>query len=206
MFRGLARKDLFYVEFTNKFIPQEIEDLYKPYVKNMPHQIDSPRTLVESSLQGVTVPSYRYDGVNQSHVDTFNKNEISTNYRSTINAQENTEKNLSLTFKLLNGYINYWILLDTFFYHYDMKNPNPFIGDITLRMLDNQENVMFSRIYRDVIFTGISDFELSYSENIQTFETFTVDLQYSTAETTFANPGNPNTFISNPSKFTGKVN
>jgi hypothetical protein len=196
--RHLARKDLFYIEFTKKFIPEEIEDFYRPYVKSMPTQIESPRVLVESSLQGVTVPSYQFDGVNQGHVDTLNKNGITTNWRSTLNGQELTVKNLSLTFKLLNGYVNYWMLLDTFFYHYDMKNPEAFIGDITLRMLDNQENVMFSRVYRDCIFTGISDFELSYSENIQTFETFTIDLQYSKAETTFANPGNPNTFNKSP--------
>ena len=204
--RHLARKDLFYVEFTKKFIPEDIEKFYRPYVKSMPTQIESPRVLVESSLQGITVPSYQYEGVNQSHVDTLNKNAISTNWRSTMNAQENTVKNLSLTFKLLNGYVNYWILLDTFFYHYDQKNAEAFIGDISLRMVDNQENVMFTRVYKDCIFTGISDFELSYSDNIQTFETFTIDLQYSKAETVFGNPGNPNTFDNNPSQFTGKVN
>tara|TARA_R110000772_G_scaffold57747_9_gene130764 strand:- start:151 stop:1644 length:1494 start_codon:yes stop_codon:yes gene_type:complete len=203
--RHLARKDLFYIEFTKKFIPEKIEEFYKPYVKNMPTQLESPRTLVESSLQGVTIPSYQYEGVEQGFVDTLNKNEIKTTWRSTLNAQELTEKNLTLTFKLLNGYVNYWILLDTFFFHYDMKNPEAFIGDITLRMLDNQENVMFSRVYRDCILTGISDFELSYSENIQTFETFNITLQYSKVESTFANPGNPNTFDTNPSKLTGKI-
>tara|TARA_R110000796_G_scaffold44977_1_gene109238 strand:- start:2579 stop:3187 length:609 start_codon:yes stop_codon:yes gene_type:complete len=192
--KSLNRKDLFYVEFTKKFIPQNIEDFYKPYVKNMPHQIDSPRVLVESSLQGITVPSYQYDGVEQGHVDTLNKNSITNIHRSNMNGQELAVKNLSLTFKLLNGYINYWILLDTFFAHYDFQNPEAVIGDISLRMLDNQENVMFTRVYKDVIFTGISEFELSYSENMQTFETFSIDLQYSVAETTFANPGNPSSF------------
>ena len=204
--RHLARKDLFYVEFTKKFIPDQIEEFYKPYVKNMPTQIDSPRVLVESTLQGITVPSYQYEGVNQGHVDTLNNNEITTNWRSTVNAQELTEKSLSLTFKLIDGYVNYWVLLDTFFYHYDMKNPEAFIGDISLRMIDTNENVMFTRVYKDCIMTSISDFELSYSENIQTFETFTIGLQYSKAETVFANPGNPNTFDTNPSNFSGKVN
>ena len=206
MSQHLSRKDLFYVEFTKKFIPDSIENFYKPYVKSMPTQIESPRLLVESSLQGVNVPSYQFEGVSQGHVDTYNKNSISTNWRSNINAQELTEKNITLTFKLLNGYINYWILLDTLFYHYDMKNPNPFIGNISLRILDSDENIMFTRIYNDCILTSISEFELSYSENIQTFETFNIGIQFSTVETQFANPGNPNTFDENPSEFAGKVN
>lgn len=187
----LNRKDLFYVEFTKKFIPKKIEDFYQPYIERLPTQITSPRVLVESSLQGITVPSYQYDAVNQQHVDTLNKNAITTNWRTSLNMQELTEKSLTCTFKLLNGYINYWILLDTFFYHNDMKNPEAFIGDISLRILDSEGLVMMTRLYRDCIMTGISEFELAYSENIQTFETFQVTIKYSTAETIFGNPGNP---------------
>lgn len=187
----LNRKDLFYVEFTNKFIPKEVDDFYRPYVERMPTQIVSPRKLVEASLQGITVPSYQYDPVNQHHVDTKNHNGITTNWRTSLNMQELTQKSLTCTFKLLNGYINYWILLDTFFYHNDMKNDEAFIGDISLRILDSEGLVMMTRKYNDCILTGISEFELAYSENIQTFETFTINLQYSTAETTFGNPGNP---------------
>ena len=197
--RHLARKDLFYIEFTKKFIPEQIEEFYRPYIKNMPTQVDSPRDIVEGSLQGITVPSYQFDSVTQGHVDTFNNNEKSTNWRSTLNPQELTEKSITLTFKLLSGYINYWIMLDTFFYHYDMKNPNAVIGDISLRILDKDGLIMFTRIYRDCLLTGISDFELSYSDNIQTFETFTATIQYSSVETIFGNPGNPNLF-------TNKVN
>jgi hypothetical protein len=204
--RLLNRKDLFYVEFTNKFIPEEIENFYKPYIKSMPTQIESPRKLIETSLQGVSVPSSRYDAVSQHGVDTFNKNAIYRNLRSTFNPQELSEKSLTLTFKLLNGYINYWILTDTFNYHYDMKNPNAVIGDISLRILDSDGLIMFTRVYKDCLLTGISDLELSYSENLQTFETFTITVVYSTTETTFANPGNTKSWNDNPSKFSGKIN
>lgn len=187
----LSRKDLFFVEFTKKFIPDKIEKFYSDYVHRLPTQINSPRVLVESSLQGITVPSYQYDPVNQQHVDTLNNNSITTNWRTSFNMQELTQKSLTCTFKLLNGYINYWILLDTFFYHNDMKNTEAFIGDISLRILDSEGLVMMTRKYNDCIMTGISEFELAYSENIQTFETFTVSIQYSTAETIFGNPGNP---------------
>jgi hypothetical protein len=193
----LARKDLFYVEFTRNFVPDEVAVNYNPYVDRMPTQISDARTLVESSLQGINIPSYQYDGVEQFHVDTLNHNQIGTNYRSSMNTQDLTNKSLNLTFKLLSGYINYWIMLDTFFFHYDFPNPKAFIGDISIRILDEGGNVMMTRIFKDCIMTGIGDFELAYSDNLQTFETFTVDLQYSVAETTFANPGDPSNFGEN---------
>lgn len=187
----LNRKDLFYVEFTKLFIPEDIEKFYRAYVDRLPTFVDSPRKLVESSLQGITVPSYQYDPVSQTGVDTMNKNTIETKYRSSYNMQDNTQKTLTCTFKLLNGYINYWILLDTFFFHNDQKTKSAYIGDISLRILDAEGLVMMTRKYKQCIITGISEFELSYSENIQTFETFNITLQYTVAETEFANPGNP---------------
>ncbi len=204
--RHLARKDLFYVEFGRNWVPDDIEKFYKPYIKDMPTQINSPRILVSSSLQGITFPSFQYDGVNQGHVDTSQNNNITTNWRATTNMQEATSKKITFTYKLLNGYINYWIMNDSLFYHNDMQNRDKFIGDISIRILDNNDLVMFTRVYKNCIMVGISDFEMSYSDNIQTFETFTVDMEYSAVETVFANPGNPNKFETNPSRFSGKVN
>ena len=168
---------------------------FTPYVDRMPTQIRTARDLVEISLQSITVPSYQYDAVSQGGVDTMNHNEITTNLRGTFNAQDLTQKSLTLTFKLLNGYINYWVLLDTWFYHYDMENPNADFGDISLNTLDNEGNIMFTRTFKKCLFTGISDFELSYSDNTQTFDTFTIDVQYTLAETSFANPSSQVEFV-----------
>ena len=187
----LSRKDLFYVEFTRGFIPDKLEEFYSPYVERMPTQITSPRVLVESSLQGVTIPSYQYDSVSQQTVDTLNHNGITNNWRTSLNMQDNTGKTITCTFKLLNGYINYWILLDTFFYHNDFKTKEPFINDISVRILDADGLVMMTRKYINCTVIGISEFELSYSDNIQSFETFNITFAYSVAETEFGNPGNP---------------
>lgn len=190
----LSRKDLFFVEFTKKFIPSAVADNYKAYVDRLPTQISDPKVLVESTLQGINIPSYQYNGVEQFHVDTSLHTQLGTNWRASTNTQDLTDKSLSLTFKLISGYINYWIMLDTFFYHYDFKNPEAFIGDVSVRILDEVGNVMFTRVFKNCIMTGIGEFELAYSDNLQTFETFTVNLQYSVAETTFANPGDPEVF------------
>jgi hypothetical protein len=190
----LNRKDLFYVELGKWFIPDHIENFYSTYVNRMPSFIESPRKLVESTIQSITIPSYSYDAVNQMTVDTFNKNGISSNYRTSLNAQELSEKTLTLNFKTLNGYINYWILQDTFFEHISMQNKNTFVGDISLRILDIEGYLMFTRVYKDCNFIGISEFEIAYSDNIQTFETFNITISYSNVETKFANAGKPSNF------------
>lgn len=190
----LNRKDLFYVQFGKWFIPTDIDTFYMPYIERMPTYIDSSRILVESSLQSIKLPSFAYQPVNQITKDTYNKNSTSSNYRTSINMQENSDKTITLNFKTLNGYINYWILLDTFFYHNDMKNGNTFIGDISVYLLDVEGSIMFTRIFRDCIFNEISEIEMAYSENVQTFEIFSITLTYSKSEIEFSNPGNPLNF------------
>lgn len=190
----LNRKDLFYIEFGKWFIPEQIETFYMPYIDRMPTFIDSPRKLVESTVQSINIPSYSYESVEQMTVDTLNKNGISSNYRNSINIQEMSDKSISVNFKIINGYINYWILQDTFFCHNDMKTKKTFVGDISLRILDNDGYVMFTRVYKDCTFTGISEFEVGYAENIQTLETFSITLKYSNVETKFANAGTPSNF------------
>lgn len=195
----LNRKDLFYVELGKWFIPESIEKFYFPYINRMPTFIESPRTLVESTIQSITIPSYSYESIEQTTVDTLNKNGVTSNYRNSTNMQDLSDKSLTVNFKTLNGYVNYWILQDTFFYHNDMKNGNTFVGDISLRILDLEGLVMFTRVYKDCTFTGISEFEVGYGENIQTLDSFSITIKYSNVETTFANPGNPRNF-GNPSE------
>ena len=178
----LVRPDLFYVEFGKNFIPKEIEDKYTPYVHNMPCTVTSPRILVEGSLQTFLLPAFEYDPTENSGVDTLNNTSIKQNYRGVKNPQELSTKDLTLSFKILDGYINYWILFDAFMHHYDFKNKNRYIGDIVLRIMDHDGIIMFSRIFKDCLMTGMSDLTLNFATNQQLFNTFDLSIKYSTSE------------------------
>jgi len=181
----LSRKDLFYVGFPKIFISDEIEAYYKPYVKRMPAYIDSPRELVKSTVQAITVPSFGYSVVDPFYKDKYSPTAITRQNRSSINPQDLSEKSLTITFKMVNGYVNYFIMLDTFFEHYDFSNKQAYMFDLPVHVLDNDGTIMFSRIFKDCIFSEISEFQLSYSENFAGFDTFTVTFNYTTSEMKF---------------------
>jgi len=181
----LSRKDLFYVAFPKKFISDGIEEFYKPYVKRMPTYIDSPRELVKATLQAVTIPSIGYAAVDPFYKEKYSPTAITRQNRASINPQDLSDKSITLTFKMINGYVNYWILLDAFNEHYDFSNAERYMFDLPVHILDNDGTVVFSRIFKDCIFTEITEYQLSYSENFAGFDTFSITFNYTTSETKF---------------------
>ena len=181
----LSRKDLFYIGFPKKFISEQIEGFYQPYVKRMPTYVDSPRELVKSTVQAITIPSFGYPVVEQNYKDKYFPSAITRQNRSSLNPQDLSDKSLTITFKMINGYVNYWIMLDAFFEHYDYSNENPYMFDLPVHIMDNDGTIMFSRVFKDCIFSAISEFQISYSDNIAGFDTFDVTFNYTTSEMKF---------------------
>ena len=192
-----ARSDLFKVELPRTFIPKHLKDKYSPYVFRMPTMINDVNDFINYTIQTVTIPTMNYTPVEQMKPEAKNKfaQETSTSpnlgmssteagrirrWRSSQNAQEIFTKEFQITFQLVDGHINYWIMLDTLLYYYDFKNKERFTQNIPVRILDAEGNVMFTALFTDVLFTGLTEYQLSYSDLSQEFKTFDATFQYNT--------------------------
>lgn len=192
-----ARSDLFKVELPRMFIPKHLKEKYAPYVFRMPTMINDVTDLINYTIQTVTIPTMNYTPVEQVKPEAKNKfdQEASTypnlgtssteagrirRWRSSQNMQEIFTKEFQITFQLIDGHINYWILLDTLLYYYDFKNRDRFTQNLPVRILDAEGNVMFTALFTDVLFTGLTEYQLSYSDLSQEFKTFDATFQYNT--------------------------
>lgn len=192
-----ARSDLFKVELPRNFIPKEVKDKYQEYVFRMPTMINDVTDLINYTIQTVTIPSMSYSPVEQIKPEIKNKfpgekvasNSLGTSsteasrnrfWRTSQNVQELFSKEFQITFQLIDGHVNYWILLDTLLYYYDFKNRERFSTTIPIRILDTEGNIMFTAQFIDTLFLGLSEYELSYSDLTQEFKTFDASFQYNT--------------------------
>jgi len=209
-----ARSDLFKVELPRTFIPKSLKDKYEPYVFRMPTMINDVSDLINYTIQTVTVPTMNYtpveqmkpEGKNRLVQEESNPNALGQStteagrirrWRSSFNAQEIFTKEFTITFQLIDGHINYWILLDTLLYYYDFANKERFTSNIPLRILDAEGNVMFTAQFTDCLFTGLTEYQLSYSDLSQAFKTFDATFAYNTLslELLPINNLNPDRFI-----------
>ena len=192
-----ARSDLFKVEFPRNFIPKSIKEKYEPYVFRMPTMVNDVSDLINYTIQTVTIPTMNYTPAEQMKPEGKNRfipEEPSPNslgsstteagrtrrWRSSQNIQEIFTKEFQVTFQLIDGHINYWIMLDTLLYYYNFQNKERFTESIPVRILDAEGNVMFTALFVDCLFTGLTEYQLSYSDLSQEFKTFDATFQYNT--------------------------
>lgn len=182
-----SRNDLFRVDLPLSFIPNEIQLKYEEYIKRLSFNLTSAVDLVNFSIQSITIPSFSFEPVEQWSSGLENTREpkrgSSRLFRPATNINSLIDRKLTLTLQLLDGNINYWILLDTFFKHYSYAEEKPFIQDIIHKIIDAEGNHLISIVYKDCIFTGISEFTSSYSETMPDFKTFTIDFSFNSIET-----------------------
>jgi hypothetical protein len=56
-------------------------------------------------------------------------------------------------------------MLDTILHFLNFENPQVFIQDLPVRIMDNEGNIVTSLKFQEVILTSFSELELSYTSN-----------------------------------------
>jgi len=171
-----ARQDLFQCRLPKTFFPEEVVERYRPYLERMPNVITTSskdtkiHDVINESIQSVSIPVMAYEPAE----DIKNEGGVGKKklWRSSIHPVDLFEPEFKITFTFLDGFINYWILLETLMHHYDYNNRDKFVQDIPVRILDGEGSVMFSTIFTQCLFKGLSEFELSYDKNTEEFSTF----------------------------------
>ena len=63
-------------------------------------------------------------------------------------------------------------MLETLFHYYSHDYENPYAFDFPVHIFDAEGLRMYTSIFKDVLFTGLNEFTLSYSESTPEFKTF----------------------------------
>jgi len=157
----------FYFNFPKGFFSERVTQKYEKYIKRQPIPFDNVQQYVNSTIQSVGFPSISIDTVEQ--VRLLGKK---INYKSSTPIQDLFSRDFSINFKMADGFVNYFILLDTVLDFLNFENPQLFIQDLPLRIMDNEGNVLFSLTFQEVIFSSLNNIDLSYTNNSPNFTTF----------------------------------
>lgn len=169
-----SRNNLFEFRFPRKFIPQEVADKYKEYLNRIPGSVLSePVDYVNYSIQGVNLPGIAFDPV-----ETAANDGTITYHRGSIPIQNTIQREFTVTLQLLDGFVNYWIMLDTLLYYYSRGVADPYIQDVGLNILDAEGNVVASAKFEKIIFKQIGELDLNMSTNVAEFSTFDCTFNY----------------------------
>lgn len=156
------------------FIPKEVNDKYQPYIDKKAQNIyRNVIDYINFSVQGINLPGASYSPVEQQP-----NNGTRNLYRSSDPTQNTIEREFTVTFKLTDGFFNYWVLRDSFLYHYARSTREPFLDNFTLNIHDlDGINVALITFIKPLM-TNITDIEFNFSSNIADFQTFDINFSY----------------------------
>lgn len=169
-----SRNNLFEFRFPRKFIPAQVADKYREYLNRIPGSVLSePIDYINYSIQGINMPGIAFDPV-----ETAANDGTITYHRGSIPIQNTIQREFTVTLQLLDGFINYWIMLDTLLYYYSKDVKEPYIEDVGLNILDAEGNIVASAKFEKIIFKEIGELELNMSTNVAEFNTFDCTFNY----------------------------
>jgi len=174
-----SRSSNFIFNFPNGFFHPDIEEKYKPYVMRMPGlPWDTVTNMMNAHVQSITMPSLSMSPVSQTR-----KGGKQQTYKSAQPVPDYFTKEMTVTMKALDGYINYWIFLENTLNHLDLVDePALYFDDLFIRVIDQEGYVLQTLRFEKPMLTSLSEISLSYSDNNPDFKTFDCTFTYNAME------------------------
>lgn len=173
------RNDLFKIELPRIFIPKDVKERYEPYLYRMSTPITDVSDVINYSIQSISIPNFNYSVIEQIKPGNAQQAKGTTRrWRNSLSQEMLIDRSFTITFQLLDGNVNYWIMLETFFHYYSFDNAEDYTCDIPLHIFDAEGNRMYSVQFHDCLFTGLNQFTLSYSDMTPEFRTFEASFNF----------------------------
>lgn len=190
-----SRQNGFYVNLPRDFFNAEVQQKYEQYYRNLILPYKSIYDFMSSTIQTVNFPSFT--SALPTQVRPLGK--IQENQSSKPIADQFTRE-LKLTFKLTDAYLNYFIFLDNALNYLEPANVNPnntqnslgqaltvapipnanhpYFSPIRLTLLNNEGYAVSSLVFNRPQLKSLSDMTLSYSSVTPQFSSFSATFQY----------------------------
>ena len=158
-----SRYNNFVFAFPKGFIPADVEKRYDIFLRNFPTPYENLTDFLNSTVQSVL------EIVEQN---PHGKHQL---FRTGADFQRQMNTELTVTFRTTEGFINYYILqdiLEQYWLKY-IKDSAVFVPDLYTYLLDDYGYLIMTMQYTNVVYSGLSELELSYASNVPEFRTFT---------------------------------
>lgn len=200
MFTLRSRQDGYRLLLPKEFIPKQVEEKYSKILQENRSFIVKPIDFLNETIQKVEVLGFNNATIVQEQPGrgepAFKPHRIKENnfmhgsspniYRSPANPQALIDKTLNVTFRHTLGYLNYFILFESFLYHYSRDTKNSELPKQMSIDLMNEHGTIYAKIVLEQpLIDGIDMLSLDYTQPIAQSQTFQVVFKYSSFDYQF---------------------
>lgn len=195
-----GRQDNWRLLFDKDFIPDEITEKYTKVLNMRKSFITQPVDFINETIQKVQVLGFSnatYGQVQTTrNTPTRNQDRITENnfqgsfdevqYRAVTSPVSIIDKTLNVQFRMSQGYLNYFMLFESFFYKYCRDTENKDLDTHFNIDIYNEFGEIYARVvlYHPVI-DSMDMLDLDFSQPVAQSQTFQVSFKYSNIDFQF---------------------
>jgi hypothetical protein len=179
------KPQMFSIYFPSDFFYPEVKRKWEPIIERMKLPYQSIDDFMNSQIQSVTFPSITMETSQQQ------RGQYEVVYPGGKELEPTMSKDLSITFKLTESYISYFIMwdqIDMYLHYANMSNDiDEYIGGekkvcwmkpIQLSFLTDQGFELTKFVFSEITPTSLSELNLSYAAQAASYNTFSLGLHF----------------------------
>jgi hypothetical protein len=167
-----AKLNQFTIWFPKNFLYPEVVKRWTPVVKRLKLQYDSLEDFLNASIQSVTFPEIALPLMRQQ------ESQYPIDWRGGKELEPLLTKTVTVTFKMIEGFITYWMIFDQIEEYLRYQESNPWWPPMYVSFLDHHgfELVVFE--FEKITPIGMSAFDVGYSSVAAEFSPFRLSMHY----------------------------
>lgn len=168
-----ARNNGFVFLFPPNFFSEEVKEKYKKYYQSLILPYDTIEDFMSSTIQQVDFPGWNMPVIEQTRVRGKKQG-----YKSSKPIEDLFDRSFTITFKMSDAFLNYWIFLDNSLNFLDFDNEDQTLEPMRLSLLSNEGYLVSSILFNKPILKAQDGIKMSYSSVTPEFKTFSAKFDY----------------------------
>ena len=177
--RTSAQNNQFFFNLPIDFVGEDIEEKYKLLLEKNFIQYDSVIDYINSTIKEIIIPSFQMESSMQ-HI----KRGKEIYWKDAKNVFDNFTRELDITFRAVDSYLNYFMLLDVI-KEFNLNTDLQYIPYFQVHILDKDGDILYTILYKEILLKSISEVRLSYNLTDFSEKTFTVTFLYNFLDITY---------------------
>ena len=190
-----GRQDGFRLILPKEFLCPEIEEKYTKILRTKHSYFYKPIDFINETIQKVqilgfnnaTIPQQQSVYGDKPMIDQGRKQQnrfmypsTDYNYRSEVSPLSLVDRTLNIEFRHTNGYINYFMLFENFWYQYSRdRKYSELCHQFNIDLIDNIGSIYSRVVLFDPLVNAMDMLDFDYTQAIAQSTTFKVEFKYS---------------------------
>lgn len=167
-----AQNNQFIFQLPVDFVDPVLYSKFQKVLDNNHMPYDNVLDYINSTIKEVIFPNMSFDAKQMTY---WKGKKIE--WKETGNIFDKYQNELDMTFKAVDSYINYFMLMEILVEYYENNNKQ-YIPYFALQILDKHGNLMYTTLFKDIILKSISEIRLSYQQQDASEKTFSITFRY----------------------------